>query len=247
MQLNLNSKTCVEFHIRHRSILFFKTTMKSKWIWVIVFSQIIFCPKSFSQIYCLPKNISKSDAAHFADSIRLKNKFKSIGLPDIESSIIVAFNQYPEFKQSQFIFHPRKINFTMSCRPTFASIFRKPAKRKYVITMNKSEKKAGLVATQLSTNAQIGVFGHEMSHAVRFSHQSSFRICWESLRYLFPKFRRQYEIETDKMAIARGFGWQILEFDEFVATNPKVPKKYLEKKRKFYLNADEIKRLIKCK
>jgi hypothetical protein len=112
--------------------------------------------------------------------------------------------------------------------------------RTYTIYLNNSNKYTGFTVDSLSPTALTGVFGHELGHITTYQNMNYFQIVIFGLKYANKNFRRKTESETDSIAISRGFGRELLEFNHFISSNKNVNIKYKQKKEKYYLNEEQI-------
>ena len=88
--------------------------------------------------------------------------------------------------------------------------------------------------------------GHELAHILYYTKKSALRILLDGIAYTSrKKFRAKFEKDTDKVAIHRGFGWQIYDFSTRVLNEKKIPEKYKSYKRKIYLSPESVLEYIK--
>lgn len=133
----------------------------------------------------------------------------------------------------------------MACRPSPMSVFRKRSKRKYTIFINNQKNRKETICIQnLSFNAQVGVIGHELGHVVDYQQKTGIQIIGIAAKYNFKKCRSKFEKSIDSIAIARGFGWQIYEFSNYIQSGKDIPEKYKAYKRKIYYRPEDIIQII---
>ena len=96
---------------------------------------------------------------------------------------------YPELNNTNIEFRVKKQLAPLSARPRIWSIFAKPSKRKYIVTIsNKTIKKFNsILLKNLSLNAQIGVIGHELGHISEYNSKSGFFFIRLALKHLSRK------------------------------------------------------------
>ena len=135
-----------------------------------------------------------------------------------EKQILVALSYFPELTDIQIVFRFRHSNTSFSTRPTILSVFRKSSRRKYIVTISDSSQPI-LVPLQLKNleyNAQIGVLGHELTHAADFTNKNCFGLLGVAFGNLSNKYLDRLERKTDSLCIAHGLGYQLLAWSSFV-------------------------------
>ena len=164
---------------------------------------------------------------------------------DMEMQCLAALSFFPEFRELQICFRYKSIKTTMASLPAFSNIFKKKAKRKYNIFINDHEKHSDSIALdQVPFNAQIGVIGHELAHIIDYLNKNTFSLLITGFRYFFRSFRRRYEKQTDINTIQQGLGWALYDFTYFVMHSHLASDKYKKHLQKYYLNADDIFKMI---
>ena len=96
----------------------------------------------------------------------------------------------------------------------------------------------------LPFNAQVAIIGHELAHAVEYETFNSYQLSAVGLLYFLGSFRASMEKGTDRRTIEHGLGWQLLEYAEHVRQVSGSNKKQIDFMDKFYMNPEEIKKLI---
>jgi len=155
----------------------------------------------------------------FAILKEVAGKYKKIP-PLYEKQILIALSYFPELVNIHIDFRFKHTNTSFSTRPSLVSVFKRSSQRKYIITISDSSK-AILVPLQLknlSFNAQIGVMGHELSHAADFTNKTSFGLLRVAFGNLSNKFLDKLEFKTDSLCIAHGLGYQLLAWSTFIRT-----------------------------
>lgn len=156
-----------------------------------------------------------------------------------------ALNNYPELKGSAFKFKMTKIKTTLNIRPTVKSLlFHKKNRRTYTIRINNSIRDSIITLNKVPSNALTGLLGHELAHALDYSSKNIWGIFGRASSYLIPSFREKYEKATDSIAISRGMGQSLYNWSLFVIKNPHSTEQYKQYKKRFYLQPEEIKRIM---
>lgn len=156
-----------------------------------------------------------------------------------EKPVKLASSAFEELKGVKISIKRKNINSMMAARPRANFLFKKRESREYeIIISNHQKMNAKALYENMSTDAQVGVIGHELSHIVSYLKMSNMQMIWFGIKYAFKK--KEIEGETDMMAIEKGFGEQIIEFNSYLHHSPRTNKKYLQKKNKYYLSSVEI-------
>jgi hypothetical protein len=138
--------------------------------------------------------------------------------PQFEKQILIALSYYPELKNSPILFRIRKRHTGLNTRATWAGVFQSSRKRHFVITISDSTENAlmPVLFKNLPFNAQVGVMGHELAHAVDFFHMTTRQIILHALKNVSAKYIDRFEFNTDAICIAHGLGYQLLEWSSYV-------------------------------
>ena len=199
--------------------------------WVIVWSLLIGGINVFSQ--------HNSHCYQFiSDTVFPELSFLN-NSKQFEDPVFLASGAFHELKGVKIVIKRKNINSMMAARPKANFLFRKKENREYVIIVsNNQNMNTKVLYENMSTCAQVGVIGHELSHIVSYTQMSNLEMLWFGIKYAFKK--KEIEAETDMMAIRKGFGEQIIEFNYYLHHSPRTNKKYLQKKKKYYLSSFEI-------
>lgn len=178
-----------------------------------------------------------------ADSILSGNKIKRMDsifghnksiIPEYQLQILTALSFFPELIDVHIDFIHKKINTTMQCQPTFASIFKK-SNRKYKISINNNADFAGILIDHIPFNAQVGLIGHELAHVIDFERGNRRDIILRGLDYLKESTKKQYEFFIDSLTIAHGLGWQLHDWSHFSLNNNISTPDYQDFKSRIYM------------
>jgi hypothetical protein len=150
-----------------------------------------------------------------------------------------AAKSFPELNGYSIEIRRKHIGTMMAARPKPDFIFRKKENRKYVIFItDKPEMNPDSVYASMSYNAQLGVLGHELSHILDYRNKNNWQMLCFGINYVFNK--KTIEAKTDLTAVKRGFGKELIEYTRYIHRSPHVNRRYLLKKKRFYLSASEI-------
>ncbi len=150
-----------------------------------------------------------------------------------------AAKAYEELKDVKISFRRKRINSMMAAQPKANFIFRRRSKRSYVIIIsNKKALNADAHIEAMGYTARVGIIGHELSHILSYKDMTNWQLILFGLKYFFNK--KKIEAETDLMAIRKGFGQHIQEFNNYLFRSAHINKNYLKNKRKYYLSSLEI-------
>jgi hypothetical protein len=174
------------------------------------------------------------------------------GLQDISeqgrTSFIVALSYFPELAHSRIQLKYTKIKTTLNVRPTLCSlIFNRKINRKYIIRINSSLKDSVITLNELSSDAQVGVLGHELSHIVDYRQRNIWGTIARGFAYLSKRRKANYEKEIDGIAIQHGLGCQLYQWAIYVQQGSDASEQYKLFKSKTYMKPDEIQKLYESK
>lgn len=187
----------------------------------------LFLRKLFSLIlfFCVFYNISfaqKIVPAFYEDSVSFYIKdtvFVNKVIPKAFDDVIqLALQYYPELNKTNIHFRIKKTKSPLAARPTLWSIFRKPLKRKYIITIsNKTNAKlTAILLENLSFNAKVGVIGHELAHISCYNSKKDVYFIGLAFKHFSKKAIDKAEFDTDKKCIEHGLGFQLLSWSSEV-------------------------------
>lgn len=182
----------------------------------------------------------KSEWQQYYDSFHSIYSSKKTFVKEFELQSLIALSYYPELKDVTITFQYHDIKTTMEVRPEYTSAF-KNHNRKYIIFIdNDTHNNEGVLLRDVSFNAQIGVIGHELAHIIDFEKRSVKSLLLLAVDYVTLKKHARYERSIDEYAIKRGFGWQELEFADFMQNKSKATARYKRFKQINYLSSSEI-------
>jgi len=206
---------------------------------------VVFCLVSISSFAFPPTPwalIGKNNSSKTRD--RVDTTMYSIP-EEYRAQAYIALSHYPELKGKKIKFKYKNQKTTMTCIPRWDFLFHKKENRTYVIGIDKKQKNnEGILLGDVPFDAQVGVIGHELGHVVDYERKSIRGIISTGIGYLFSSYRRKLENHIDEITIGQGLGNQLAEYADYVFHKSQASPKYLNYKRKFYYQAEEIHRLM---
>ncbi len=100
--------------------------------------------------------------------------------------------------------------------------------------------------TNFSKSALMGVLAHELAHQVDYKQMNFVERLFLRIQYTNYKFKRRIEIQTDLIAVQRGFGKELIQLykeaeKRFNAT------RFRERIKPFHLTPSEIQTMIRLR
>lgn len=162
-----------------------------------------------------------------------------------EVQILTALSYFDELKEVKIDFVEKKIQTTMAARPRVKSLFANKSKKglHYQILINNSPKTQVPLST-VSFNGQVGVIGHELCHILEYEKLKKGQILKLIFQYPQKQFKEEFEKDTDLMTIKKLLGWQLYDCYDFILNGSNATDDYKARKRKYYLEPDEIIEII---
>jgi len=156
------------------------------------------------------QSIDSADLLQYADHKQLPFGY--------EKEALVALSHFPELKDVSVKFRIKKSFATLKTRPTFFSMFMPRGHRSYVITIsNKTTSKLmPLLFQNISTEARIGVIGHELSHVLDFSTKNDWQCFKVAVGHLSPRYLDRFEYNTDMICIRHGLGQDLEAWSKYI-------------------------------
>lgn len=195
----------------HKDYTLFLRKLFKQLLVLLFLSNITFAQK-INKLFC------KDSTAFYTkqDTVYL-NKTTPVEFND---AIHIALQYYPELNKTKIKFRVKKTNSPLAARPTFWAIFRKPSKRKYIITISNSTivKLTPILLKNLSFNSQVGVIGHELGHISFYQSKRGIYFIKLALMHLGKRAIDKFEFDTDKRCIDHGLGFQLLSWGKEVRT-----------------------------
>ncbi len=187
-----------------------------------------------------PKVIWQTDFLDKAQQLQSKYGKNKVLPHGYELQCLIALSYYPELKNTSIEFVKKNIDATMAARPKMWSTLQGRKNRKYRIFINTNADRDGLLLSEVSFNAQVGILAHELAHILYYTNKSSWSIVGNGVAYVSKKFRTKFERATDERTIQHGLGWQLHEFTSTTLNSKHVPEDYKAYKKRVYLTPEEI-------
>ena len=203
----------------------------------------IYCFSVFSQT----ENLEENDPfnADQLDSLKSKLSFGKTVPDQYALAFYCALWHFPELDSSKITFKEARIKTTLNARPTFMSLlFRKRAKRKYVIRINTRKKDSLILLKDVPFEACIGLFGHELTHFRDYQQRSFGGVLKRLFSYSNLKGKEKFEKEIDSMTVYNGLGHQLYTWSNYVLNESNGSAEYKAYKKFVYLEPEEILKLI---
>lgn len=105
-------------------------------------------------------------------------------------------------------------------------------------------KSRGVPLNELSFDARVGLFAHELSHIIDYRGKRSLGIIGTGIQYATKRGKQELEHAIDRFIIWRGFGQQLYQYAVEVSKSQSISDDYRERRQTIYLQPAEIKELI---
>jgi hypothetical protein len=185
------------------------------------------------------ERVKKKDIPALTKNKRIPEKYAE--------SILEALTHYPELYNVRIDFKLRKTGkVPYGTKPSMLTLFRSPAKRKYIISLLEDANGPMEMALfkNLSHSAKLGVLGHELNHVVQFKSRSTKELLKLLVSYTIPYFKKRIERNADIATIEHGLGRELYVHAVYIRCIPG----YTEERKdinKYYLKPQEIFRMLK--
>ena len=164
-----------------------------------------------------------------------------------EEEVLEVLKHYPELKDTYIKFKFKKLpDAIMQTQPTLLSlVFRKKNNRKYIVYINIIPS-ADALLEEFPKNAIQGILAHELAHICYYMKRSNLQLISDFIRYpINCPFKKQFERNTDIIAIEHGLGKKLKEAWQYTGYDAKLPDVFKAKKRFYYLSPLEIEEKMK--
>ena len=182
-----------------------------------------------------------TDTLQNIESLKVQYGRNKIIPVEIERECLLALSHFPELRETEIEFTYKTIKFTMQTQPKLDFIFRKKQNRAYKIEMNNNAKAyTGLDYHELSLNAKIGWFGHELSHVCDYEQMDNVQLIGLGLGYPFDSFKKKVERRVDLITIKHGLGKELYEGIDYLHNKSTAYQAYKKGQKAHYLSLEEI-------
>ena len=183
---------------------------------------------------CTPLSVTSNPDSIFA-KLGANKKFDS----SLFEPALLALKYYPELQDVEIEFRRKRLATLMAARPTAGFIFSKKEKRRYIVYIGiNAENRCRKIIRNMNCSAKTGIIGHEYAHILSYTQKSNLQMLLFAIRYPFSK--KKVERETDRLAIERGLGPQMIDFNRHIWHSEFASKQYLRRKSRYYLSLAEI-------
>jgi len=100
-----------------------------------------------------------------------------------ELQALLALSHYPELRDIEIRFVVDDVSLPLSSRPYWASMFNSAKNREYLVIIDDTldGPRDALLLKNQPFNAQVGIIGYELAHAVYYLNRSFFGIIGDAL------------------------------------------------------------------
>ncbi|MEO0338299.1 MAG: hypothetical protein AAF242_03705 [Bacteroidota bacterium] len=160
---------------------------------------------------------SEVDSALYYQLLEEYGKNKKLA-EDFEYQCLLALSHYPELKNTRIDFLVQPAFLPLASRPETMSVIFPWVKRKYLVIISNASADffEKILLKNTPFNEQVGIIGHELAHTVYYQDKNSFQLAKIAYDYQYGDIQVAFERDTDKRAIAHGFGFQMYDFAYFV-------------------------------
>lgn len=161
------------------------------------------------------------------------------------ASFLIALSAYPELKNVPIHVEEGDLRTTMLAQPDPRTIFAPAQARHFRIAVDTlSPGSSGKLFSELPFEARIGIMAHELAHVLDYVKRDLGELIRYGVRYIFKDSRKKLEARTDRIAVNRGFGWQLLAFKKHLRTEAELSPSYKAFKKEVYLSHQDLRGLL---
>ncbi len=176
--------------------------------------------------------------------------FENINSQHIRDCFSKTFQQFTSLHDHPFSLEQLSLkNYTMRAQPVINWAFWHRASRHYrVQTSNHLQLRQYIQMEELPEEVLTGWFAHELGHIMDYRERSALNMMFFLLRYLLvPNYRMGAERRADLFAIEQGFGDALMATKRYILDQSKLPEKYKQRIRRYYLSPTELETILKEK
>jgi len=206
-----------------------------RFVWAFI---LLLNPKNFEARDENRKNNQRQVEFRFIHNNRNNTLETSMFVP-----AMLAIQHYPELRNTRIEFRYKKIPTLMAARPKLFSLFGNRKNRKYLLIISTNQNNhCKKLFQNMPLSSKIGILGHEFAHILDYEKKTKFGLIKYGMKYLFNK--KEVERKTDYIAISRGLGHEMLDYNLYLKGCNLISRKYLAQKKKYYLSITEIRDLL---
>lgn len=165
-------------------------------------------------------------------SLKVDEAFKNMYL----DNFLVPFNKFEDLHGCRIRIKTKKIKTTMAARPGIWTLFSGKRNRQYIIHVNSDKNFDGVLLSMVPSQAQIGLFAHELMHIRDYESRKVAGVIRRGLQYLSKDGKRKLEHYTDGLTISAGFGEQLFQWAAYVLYDSSASDKYKDFKSEIYMS-----------
>lgn len=196
--------------------MFIKSFIRKKQLIQIGFFMLV--KSSTSAQLVIPTEIINTEYSTSVGCSENKNTNTKDLSVSMERSFAYALTHFPELKNVHIKIRVIHMHSIAKTNPSFISMFLPKKNRTYIISISDKTAQAlsSALIQNLPYNAQVGIFGHELSHVVEFSESSTLKSLGIGIRHLLPTYLDKFEYNTDIIAIKHGLGIELESWSSFI-------------------------------
>lgn len=167
----------------------------------------------------------------------------------LDEAAAIALSHYPDLglHNVRFVINPMSRKNFMQAQPTWISLLKPKAHRKYVILISQrfSRARGDFGLGNLPKDVLVGWLGHELGHVMDYEGRSNLNMIAYGVRYLFSQDHvTSVEQAADTFAVMHGMGEYLLACKEYIINSSDLDESYKEQIRKYYYAPEDIMELI---
>lgn len=160
-------------------------------------------------------------------------------------SFLIALSAFPELQDVSIRFQEEDLKTSMAAQPVPTSLLGPRSDRAYRILVDTLARNSeGKLFKALDLDARIGIMAHELAHILDYVKRDIGGMIRYGVRYLSGAGRKDLEARTDRTAIDRGFGWQLLAFKEHLREEADLAPSYQAYKERIYLSHQDLRSVL---
>lgn len=140
-------------------------------------------------------------------------------------------------------------SYTMRAIPGFNLALLRRATRHYKVQVsNHLQLRRYVNMEELPEAVLIGWYAHELGHIMDYHGRSTMNLLGFLIQYLLvPSYRKGAERRADLFAIDHGFGEELMATKRYILEQSKLPKRYKNRIKRYYLSPTELEEILQQK